>query len=99
MDEFTKQPYEEFVISADFTANFEAGTIISSEVVTAYDKGGRDVSDEVIDQASVSNVDGVVKMMVRSGQVELSPYKITVRTIDSVNNRWELDISMVIQEV
>lgn len=100
MEKFKKQSYEEFVIGADFSANFDSGTVISSEVVTATDKNGLDVTATITDQASVSN-DGtsVVNVLIRAGDQTLSPYKITFRIIDSVSNKWELDVKMEVKEI
>lgn len=100
IEKFTKQAYEQFKISLDFSVNFETGTIISSQVVTATDKNNDDVSNVVIDQSSVTN-DGtaIVEVVVRAGSEDLSPYKITTRIIDSVNYQWELDVKMEVKEI
>lgn len=100
MEKFKKQPYEEFIIGADFSANFDTGTTVSSQVVSATDKNGLDATATVTDQGTVSN-DGasVVNVLVRGGDPLLQPYKITFRIVDSVSNKWELDVKMEVKEL
>lgn len=100
IEKFKKQSYEEFPIDAGFSANFGTLTTIASQVVTAEDKDGNDVSTTIIDQGSIIN-DGaaIVSLTVRAGSESASPYKITVRIIDSDGYKWELDIKMEVKEI
>ncbi len=99
MGKFTKQAYEEFTISADFSKNMALGETIVSQTVGALDVDLEDVSDVVIDQGTVAN-DGEHKAVcrVRAGEELKSPYKITFRVTTSSAHKWELDIQMRIKE-
>lgn len=100
IEKFKKQSYEEFSIGGDFSANFDDGTIISSQTVTATDVSGTDVSTEVLDQSTISN-DGasMVNVLVRAGEEANQPYKITFRCVDSMGYKWELDVKMEVKEI
>lgn len=95
MEQIRKQPYEEFTISADFSANMASGEVISVQSVAAVDKTGNDVKDTVTDQATVAN-DGktTCRVLVKGGDPTLSPYTLTFRCTTSLGNKWELDIQM-----
>jgi hypothetical protein len=100
MDTFSKQPYEEFTIYADFSQNLLEDEVVSSQTVTITDKSNVNVSSTVSSQASVRN-DGAskVSVLVRAGSVADSPYKITFQCITSLSHKWDHDVQMIVQEV
>jgi hypothetical protein len=98
MDRFTKQPYEEFTVSASFTDNLLDGETITSQTVTASDVLGADVSTTVLLGASVASDGLKVSVLVRAGSEASSPYKITFRCATSLSHRWEHDVEMYVEE-
>ena len=100
LEEFIKQPYEEFTISTDFSANFLDDETITSQTVSAIDSKGVDATSAVTNQASVTN-DGnsKVQVLVRAGDRLNSPYKITFRCVTSIGHKWEHDIKMKVVEL
>lgn len=100
MDNFEKQPYEEFTISTDFSTNFATGEVLASQTVTAMDRDGTNVTDTVTDQTTLSD-DGVgtVSILIRAGSESKSPYKITFKCITSAGHKWENDIRMSVRDI
>ncbi|MCK4828826.1 hypothetical protein KA005_74565 [bacterium] len=98
MDKFTKQPYEKFPISVDFSKNFADGETIATQTATAVDKDGVDASTDVLDATS-NDGSGIVFVPVKDGDITKSKYKITVRCVTSANNQWELDVQMAVEEI
>jgi hypothetical protein len=100
VDKFTKQPYEEFTVSSDFSRNFLAGETISNQAVVATDGAGTDVTATVTNQASVGN-DGAskVSVLVKAGTESGSPYKLTFRCVTSLGHKWEHDVQMRVVEL
>ena len=100
MDKFTKQPYEKFNISVDFSKNFSDGEVVASQTATAVDNEGTDSSDIVLNQGSLSNDgEGIVFIQVQAGDPLLSKYKITIRCVTSNNHQWEMDVQMAVEEI
>lgn len=99
-NKFTKQPYEEFAISTDFSSNMLAGETITGQTVTVVDKTMTNVSSTITNQTSVSN-DGNSKVivLVRAGTKADSPYKITFRCVTSLGHKWEHDIQMTVKDL
>ena len=98
MDSFTKQPYEEFTVSMDFSANFAGGETISSQTVSVKNKSKTDVSLVVTNQATVINSGGLVKVLVRAGTEADSFYQITFRCVTSLSHKWEQEVQMIVRE-
>ena len=99
MEQFEKQPYEEFTITADFSKNMETGETITDQSVLAFDKDGQDVSSAVTDQGSIVISGQAVKVLVQAGDQALAPYKITFRCSTSSGHKWELDVKMKVKEI
>ena len=104
IEKFSKQAYEEFTISADFSPNMEDGEVVVFQTVSAINAAGDDVSAEILDQATVDN-DGAqqVQVLVRAGEetAGISPYKITFycETDNVPEHKWELDVKMIVKEL
>ena len=99
MDRFEKQSYEEFVIETNFSTNFVKGEKIIDQSVSGYDSTGNDVSNVVINQATVDNNLTKVSALVRAGSQSNSPYKIVFRCTTSRGHKWEYDVQMVVKEI
>lgn len=108
LDNFTKQPYEEFRVSADFGKNFQAGETLTlgSCSVAAVDSTDQDVTATVTDQATIAVIDGVesgvsqsaLQVLVRAG-TDGETYKLTFKGYTSLDHKWELDINMKVKEL
>jgi len=98
----SKQPSEEYLIEADFSKVWISGdsVTLASCTFTAVDKTGADKTSTVTDQttlAASSSGKGIV-VRVKGGEVASSPYKLTAKIKTGLNQRWELDIPMVIYD-
>lgn len=98
---FEKQPWEEFSIWGDFINNAATGETakLSSSSVIAEDKDGIDVSITVLDQAAIAVSGTQLKVKVRAGTANVSPYKITFKIGTSLENQWEVDVMMKIKSL
>ena len=99
MDAFKKQPYETFVVGADFSKVLKNDETITDTNATALDKNGAVASESVIDNSSISEADGIMSVRVQAGEESLSPYKLTFRIISSAANKYELDVKMYVREL
>jgi len=100
MESFEKQPYEEFVIAADFVNVLEdAETIESGPTVTATDVDGEDAVLDIIDDTTISVSGSQVLVLVKAGVELSSPYQITFQCVTSNGNKWELDVHMFVREL
>ncbi|MHA2065073.1 MAG: hypothetical protein ACXABY_11920 [Candidatus Thorarchaeota archaeon] len=99
--EFTKQPYEDFFIDANFedVIDTDAENIVlgSSSVTAVNISGDEDVT--VFDDATLV-VQSLTKLAVRikAGIEAKSPYKFTFKIVTSLNNKWEKDVFMKVEE-
>lgn len=101
-NKFSKQPYEEFTINADFSANMAAGEVITEQTAWASDKDGDDATNDVLDANTLGNDGGqTVQVLVKGGDAEHSPYKLTIRCVTDAENvhKWEMDIFMFVREI
>lgn len=100
LDNFTKQSYESFIISANFENNMATGEtlVLASCSVSAVDTNGNDVSTTVLDQTSIAVSGTKLQVRVRAGVEGSSPYKITFKVVTSIPNQWEKDVQMTITE-
>lgn len=101
METIRKQAYEEFTIAGDFVAQAESGetaVLLGSEVL-AEDKDGADVGTTLLDQATKA-IDGTqLRIKLRAGTEDKSPYKITFKIVTSSDNKWEIDVSCRVKEI
>jgi hypothetical protein len=104
---FKKQPFEEFVIAANFANNMNIPTedlVLGSCTVTAVDVNEVDATATVTDQSTISigtaEEQGYLKILIRAGVEADSPYKITFRgvTDSTPPEKWEKDVQMTIEE-
>ena len=95
---FTKQSYEDFPISADFSKDMATGETLISQTITAIDNAGDDATASIL---STPTNDGATQALIRvfAGTEALSPYKVTFRVVTSIGNKWELDIKMKVKEL
>lgn len=96
----TKQGYEHFPISAQFSNRMDVagGETIASETVTAIDVNDNDATAIVLANPQNDGASAVV-FSVRAGTEDDSPYKITVRCVTSAGNQFETDIFLTVREV
>ena len=95
---FTKQISETFPISVDFSDNMATGEVILSEVISATDNAGDDVTADVLSDPGNDGAQAVT-VRVLAGTEALSPYKITFVATTDESNVWELDVLMKIKEL
>ena len=100
MDGFNKQPYEQFPIAGDFSKVLDEGEslVLAECACAATDATGEDATDDVVDSESLTVADNLLKVIVRAGAPELSPYKISLRATTSANNKYEIDVKMTVFE-
>ena len=100
MDEFTKQPYEEFVISGDFV-NVLVGTesiIAGSSDITAIDTSTeQDSTTEVVDIATKTVSGSQLRVRCQAGD-DGEDHKITFRVKTTQDNKFEIDVLMHVVE-
>jgi hypothetical protein len=98
LEQFTKQPYEEFVIAGEFSAVLATGETLSNPTMTAINKKTlEDTSAEVIESGTVAVSGTQVVGRVKAG-VHKETHKITIRTETSDQNKWEIDVLMKVVE-
>jgi len=101
LDNFTKQSYESFIISANFEKNMTPGETLTlaSCSVSATDKDGVDASSTVLDSTSKAVSGTKLQIRVKDGaEAGGSPYKITFKAVTSLSNKWEKDVQITITE-
>lgn len=107
---FKKQGYEYFTIAANFSLNMDIvggeDLVVGNCTVVAEDKDGADATAIVTDQATIAiglaadDEKGYLKCLIKAGEEDLSPYKITFKTGDTTDQEgWEQDIFMTIKEI
>ena len=100
MNSFSKQPYESFKICGDFSNVMDTDETITlaTSSILVEDKDGEDVSDAMVVTDS-KQVDGqTLCFRVEGGTNSASPYKITYRAVTSVNEQYEVEQLMVVEE-
>ena len=101
---FWKQPYEQFVIAANFDPDLAAHLAPEAEIVAeqstalARDKDGNDATSDVIVSESLLAQGHLLKIMVKGGDPALSPYVISFRCVTTASEAYELDVSMEVIE-
>ena len=100
--EFTKQPFEQFFLAANFANVMDTDVEsidLASSTVTAVDVTGE--TDNTIFDIGTKAIESDTKLKVRiyAGTEAKSPYKFTYRIITTQNNKWEKDISMKVEEL
>jgi hypothetical protein len=107
LDNFEKQPYEEFRIDADFGNNFQSGEelTLGSCSVEATDPDGLDVAATITDQTTIAVIAGGetavanagLQVLIRAG-VDGITYKITFKGVTTLDHKWEKDVNMKVKE-
>lgn len=98
LDKFTKQPYEKFVIAGEFNRVLELGESLTSPTVTSIDINDESDSTADIIETSTIQVDGSQVKVQCKGGVDGETHKITIRTETNLNNKWEVDAEINIEE-
>lgn len=104
---FEKQPWEEFIIAADFSQNMDiAGgedLVLGSCTVLAENNAGDNAVNVVTDQGSIAigtgSQQGWLKCLIKGGVVADHPYKLTFRGETDAGEKWEKDIIMKIKDL
>ena len=97
---FEKQPYESWVVAANFEDDLETGETITLETstITAVDRAGTAATADILDQAYKAVNGALLQIRVKDGTAALSMYKITFRAITNLSNKFELDINVKVKE-
>lgn len=103
LDNVTKQSYETFIIAADFGNNMTTDEELTLEScdVSAMKSGGSagDSTDIVLTVAQKAISGTLLQIRVKGGVEADSPYKITFKGVTDLNNKWEKDINLTIEEL
>jgi len=101
MNSIEKQPDETFIIESDFVNVLtESETIqLSESTVNAVDVNGDDATSEVLDLGTKMVEDSKLKIRIKEGNSDYSPYKITFKAVTDENNIYELDIILEVKEI
>ena len=104
--EFFKQPYESMVAYGGFTNVMEDGETITlgSSTATALDIDEVDASSDILQgtPAIYNDADGNpfrLGIRVVAGVETKSPYKITFKILTNLNNKWEVDCFLNVEEM
>lgn len=100
METIRKQGYEEFTIAGDFTDQAESGeeAVLIGSVVLAEDSEGGDVGTTLLDQATKAVSGTQLRIKLRAGDEDHSPYKITFKIVTTLGNKWEIDVACRLKE-
>ena len=104
--EFFKQPYESMIVYGGFTNVMEENETITlgSSSITAEDVNGDDASSDILSGSPTIYNDGdgnPFRLGIRAvdGVAVNSPYKIEVKIITSLGNKWEVDCFLNVEEI
>lgn len=97
---FEKQSWESWIIAMDISddQNTDENILLSESSITATDKNGEDVTDDVLDQSGKAVSGPLLQIRVVAGSESLQPYMIRFQAITDQGNKYELDVKMVIRE-
>jgi len=100
--QFKKQPFESCFLAANYANVLDTDVEeidLASSTITAVDVSG-DPDSTILDIGSKA-IESLTKLKVRiyAGTEAKSPYKFTFRIITSQNNKWEKDITMVVEDL
>ena len=98
---FKKQSFEAFPVYGNFEDALSLGETIelASSTVTCVDVNGDDVTSDCIESSSLQVQDSKLVAQCKNGEEALSPYLITFRIITTDNNKYEVDLKMIVKEV
>lgn len=100
MFKFTKQPWEIFPISIDFSQNMLTDETITSanSLVEVIDYKQENITSDIIVENSILTVDDTKLQAVVYGGTNGSKYKITFRAYISDTKMLEEDITMIVKD-
>jgi hypothetical protein len=95
----SKQPYEEYFVSFDFTAVIGSAALATANVI-AYDSTGATATSIVTEVANQTMATACVYIWVKGGVAD-NEYKITcqIETNSSPAEKYELDATLPIAEL
>jgi len=97
---FEKQSWETWIVAMDVSDDLETGEtiILATSTISAKDNNGDDATDDVLDQGGKAVSGSLLQIRVVAGSAALQPYWIRFRALTSNDNKYELDVKMVIRE-
>jgi len=108
IESFEKQSWEEFPIAGSILNVQESDETVdlNNSSVYGYDKDGNDVTTSIIDATTKTLTDdpdgnytnNALKVRVKGGDEDGTPYKITFKLVTNKGNKWEIDVRMKIKE-
>jgi hypothetical protein len=99
MEEFEKQPYEEYTRAFNYFGKLPSGVVPVSAVLSAYNvTDSADATNTVLESTAATVTGFLVKYKVRAGTTA-KDYKITARGVFSDGSKLEEDILMKVREV
>jgi len=102
LEEFSKQPYEEYAIGVEFSAvvdTDEESVLLSSSSVTCVDASGEEDTSVYISGSFDVQTDTILRVRIKDGAESNSPYKFTFKCVTSEGNKWEKDIQMNVRDI
>ena len=98
MDTFTKQPFEEFLISVDFEPRLPSGASVATVAVSArLDVDGSDQSSTILSDTNAQVTGAVAQIMVKAGLLQ-QDYVVTFRATLTPSGKLEKDVLMRVRE-
>ena len=94
----TKQPYEEYFLTFDFSWVLGSATILSAAVTAVNNDTASDVTATITTVASQIKTNTTVKVWVKAGTTG-ETYKITVKAVASDGAKYELDGLLPVREL
>jgi hypothetical protein len=95
IDTFTKQPYEELLITVDFSSALSTGETVSSGTVIVKDAAGTVTTVTMAGTPSVSSP--YVTCLIKAG-TDGAEYSISYRAVTSLSQKLEADLGMSVVE-
>lgn len=100
MNGFCKQPFEEFIIAGDFAPVLEDGeTLVLSGCEYAAQNAQNVEVFDVVEMGSLAIDGSLLKIRVRGGIAEQSPYMLSLRCLTSHGNKYEINIRMEVRRI
>ncbi len=101
MQSLTKQGFDSFILTANFSNNTRAGDtiVLATSDVSAKDKEGADATSAVLDQSGKAVSGTKLQIRVQAGTQALSPFVVTFKAKTALGDQWEKDVKVRIKEI
>ena len=102
LEKTTKQGYDSFLLTANFSANMRTGDtmILGNTVMTATDKEGDDATSAILTVGDKAISGTRLQVRIKAGTEALSPFVVRFLTgITTLGDQWEKDVQVRIKEV